>query len=130
VWSGCGSVNGEGKCVSLTANRRVTTTFKLLYQLSVGKAVSGSGTVTSSPAGIECGSTCSASFDHGTTISLTVLAAPGSRFKGWSGCDSTADGTCTVTMSAAKTVSAGFARQSHRNNTSASWIVGWLRRAF
>jgi hypothetical protein len=44
----------------------------------------GSGTVTSFPAGIDCGSTCAASFLTGTSVVLTASAAAGSEFGGWS----------------------------------------------
>lgn len=44
---------------------------------------SGSGTVTSSPAGINCPGTCSASFANGTLVTLTPVAASGSLFINW-----------------------------------------------
>ncbi len=70
---------------------------------------SGEGTVTSSPAGIYCSSACSAGFDEGSSVTLTEITAPGSAFAGWNGaCAGTAP-TCSVTMSAAESVSAGFA---------------------
>jgi hypothetical protein len=63
--------------------------------------------VTSSPTGISCGATCSASFASGTAVTLTAAAASGSTFTGWSGaCSGT--GACTVTMSAAQSVTATF----------------------
>jgi hypothetical protein len=77
------------------------------YTLSVTKPGSGSGTVTSDPAGINCGATCSASFDASTTVDLTAVAAAGSTFSGWGGACSGTD-TCQVTMDAAKAVSAAF----------------------
>ena len=51
----------------------------------------GSGTVTSSPAGISCGSTCSSSFTQGTAVTLTASPNVGSTFTGWggSGCSGT-----------------------------------------
>ncbi|HSB00244.1 MAG TPA: non-reducing end alpha-L-arabinofuranosidase family hydrolase, partial [Anaerolineales bacterium] len=71
------------------------------------KAGSGSGTVTSSPAGINCGSTCSASYASGTSVTLTPSAASGSTFGGWSGaCSGT--GSCTVNMNTNQTVTATF----------------------
>jgi hypothetical protein len=76
------------------------------YVLSVGKPGSGSGTV-SSPAGINCGPTCSATLASGTAVTLTASAASGSTFAGWGGaCAGT--GLCTVTMSSAVSVSATF----------------------
>ena len=75
--------------------------------LTVSKAGTGSGTVNSSPAGIDCGPTCSAFFDTGTAVTLTALPASGSRFSGWSGaCSGT--GACQVTMSTALSVTATF----------------------
>ena len=62
------------------------------FTLTVVKAGTGSGTVTSSPAGITCGSTCSALFASGTSVTLTATADSGSTFAGWSGegCSGTA----------------------------------------
>jgi aryl-phospho-beta-D-glucosidase BglC (GH1 family) len=75
--------------------------------LSVTKAGAGSGAVTSSPSGISCGSTCVASYSNGTSVTLTAAAASGSTFGGWSGgCSGT--GTCTVSMTAARSVTATF----------------------
>jgi hypothetical protein len=77
-------------------------------QLSVGKDGSGGGTVTSDPAGINCGYACSAEFDYGTPVTLTAVADTGSTFTGWGGaCSGTGD--CVVTMDAAKSVTATFA---------------------
>ena len=55
----------------------------------------GSGTVTSSPVGIDCGSACSGQFQEGVTVSLNAAAAPGSAFAGWGG-DCSGTGACTV----------------------------------
>ena len=78
------------------------------YVLSVTKAGSGSGKVTSDPSGIDCGGSCSAPYDSGTEVSLTAEPYDGSVFTGWSGaCSGT--GTCTVTMDDARSVTAAFA---------------------
>ena len=69
------------------------------YTLTVAKAGDGSGTVTSSPAGINCGADCSESYPQGAVVTLTAAPATGSTFAGWSGpCSGT--GSCQVTMSA------------------------------
>lgn len=75
--------------------------------LTVTKSGVGTGTITSSPAGISCGSTCSHAYARGTQVTLTAGAASGSTFAGWSGaCTGTA--ACTVTMDADHTVRATF----------------------
>jgi hypothetical protein len=69
----------------------------------------GEGTITSSPAGIECGATCSAEFEEGKTVTLTASPASGNAFNSWSGCLTKPTAlTCTVTMDKAKTVKASF----------------------
>jgi Divergent InlB B-repeat domain len=83
--------------------------FPLTQQaLTVSRAGSGSGSVTSSPSGIDCGSTCRASFNEGTSVSLTAVPAAGSTFTGWSGGGCAGTGACQVTMSADQTVTATF----------------------
>jgi endoglucanase len=78
------------------------------FALNVTKSGTGSGTVTSNTGGINCGSTCSATYASGTTVTLTATAASGSTFAGWSnGCTGTS-ATCTVSMTAARTVNAAF----------------------
>jgi uncharacterized protein (DUF2141 family) len=78
------------------------------FALTVTKDGTGSGTVTSSPAGIDCGSTCSANFTAGTQVTLTATADTGSTFTGWTGAGCSGTGTCVVTMDSAKSVTATF----------------------
>jgi hypothetical protein len=79
------------------------------YKLTLEKKGTGSGTVTSSPAGIECGATCSAEFDEDTPVTLTASADPGFEFAGFTGCDSEPSPTeCKVAMSEAREVTAEF----------------------
>jgi hypothetical protein len=71
----------------------------------------GAGTVTSSPAGIRCGSTCSMTVARGARVVLTAKPARNTRFKGWSrGCRHSRP-RCSVVMSAAKDVRARFVRR-------------------
>lgn len=77
------------------------------HVLSVIRAATGSGTVTSSPTGINCGGDCAEVYSHGTMVMLTATPAVGSTFLGWSGA-CTGTGTCTVTMTVARSVSATF----------------------
>jgi len=68
---------------------------------------SGTGTVASSPSGINCGSTCSANYNGGTVVTLTATPSGGATFAGWGGgCSGT--GACVVTMNAATSVTATF----------------------
>ncbi len=69
---------------------------------------SGTGTVTSAPGGISCGTDCSEPYLSGTAVSLTASPAAGYVFSSWSGCASVSGTTCAVTMSAAKSVKATF----------------------
>jgi Divergent InlB B-repeat domain len=68
----------------------------------------GSGSVSSNPAGIDCGATCSMSFTQGTSVVLTAMAASGQAFSGWSGACSGTD-SCTVMLNADTAVTAQFA---------------------
>lgn len=98
-------VTDAGTFSSPTQN--FTTSGVPSYALSVSKSGSGSGSLSSSPAGINCGATCSANFAQGTSVTLTPTPASGSVFAGWGGaCSGT--GSCTLTMDAAKSVSATF----------------------
>src|SRR5207249_866094 len=78
------------------------------FPLTVSQAGSGSGTVTSTPAGITCGTNCSASYPTGTLVTLTASPAADAIFGGWSGGACTGTGSCTVTLTAATTVTATF----------------------
>jgi alpha-tubulin suppressor-like RCC1 family protein len=89
-----------------TASTTLTVLDRLV--LAVTRAGAGSGTVTSSPAGINCGTDCSETYDSSSTVTLTATPATGSAFAGWSGCDATSGATCTVTMNTARTVTAIF----------------------
>jgi PKD repeat protein len=78
-------------------------------QLTVSKAGTGSGQVSSSPAGISCGGSCQASFDDGTSVTLTATPDASSVFTGWSGCTANGPNSCTVLLSQDTTVTATFA---------------------
>jgi hypothetical protein len=70
--------------------------------LRVAKKGTGEGTVTSSPAGIACGSDCAAEYDEGRQVVLSASPDAHSAFAGWTVTGSPAcpgTGTCTVLMS-------------------------------
>ena len=85
-WSG-GDCSGNGECLTtINADRSVTATFtKLNNTLSVFKSGNGAGSITSSPAGIDCGADCQEMYDIGTDITLSATPDPGSGFRGWFG---------------------------------------------
>ncbi len=76
--------------------------------LTVSKDGTGSGTVSSAPAGINCGGDCTEDYAADTVVTLTATAADGSEFTGWTGGGCSGTGTCVVTMSSAQSVTATF----------------------
>lgn len=66
------------------------------FALSIARAGTGIGTVTSVPAGIACGTACQASFEVGTVVELSAAASSESIFAGWSGDDDCSDGRVTM----------------------------------
>jgi hypothetical protein len=124
-WSGdadCsdGSVtmNGAKTCTASFALDSVSVT------LTVSKGGTGSGTVTSSLAGIGCGSDCSENYPSGTVITLTAKAASGSTFAGWSGQADCADGT--ITLNASATCTATFTANKGSAYTLTTTVVNQI----
>jgi hypothetical protein len=76
--------------------------------VSVSTNGTGSGSVTSSPAGVDCGATCTASFTNGTSVTLTATPDAGSEFRGWSGGGCSGTGTCTFTVNSGMSLTATF----------------------
>jgi hypothetical protein len=108
-WTGCDSVSGASCTVAMSNARSVTAIFMLQrFTLAVARSGVGSGAVTSSPVGINCGTACSSDYVVHTSVTLTASPAANSVLVGWTGCDSTSGATCTVLMSAAKSVTANF----------------------
>ena len=111
-WSGaCSGTSPSCTIPPDTISANVTAQFNSTvvqnHTLSVSRQGTGSGTVASSPAGINCGSTCTASYAAGTQVTLYAQPASGSSFAGWSGaCFGT--GSCTVSMDSARSVTASF----------------------
>jgi hypothetical protein len=104
-----GACAGTGLCtVKMGAAAIVTAAFEASVALSVSKTGTGSGKVKSTPAGIKCGATCSASYPASTAVTLTPKPGAGYVFAGWSGGGCTGMGPCTVTLSAATAVTAAF----------------------
>src|SRR4051812_24197830 len=66
----------------LTAAPAVAVTQAIQFVLTVTRAGSGGGRVTSSPLGIYCLTTCTHAFDSGTVVTLTAYPDPSSKFTG------------------------------------------------
>jgi M6 family metalloprotease-like protein len=107
--------NGTASSISITGIRQnadstMSATFQIAQSaeasLTVFKAGSGLGKVTSSPAGIDCGNDCVEIFDVGAVVTLTAEPASGSTFSGFGGNSDCTDGV--VTINAAKTCIATF----------------------
>lgn len=106
-----GACSGTAGCtVVLGADVSVSAAFAELkpvrHTLTVTRG--GDGRVVSTPAGIDCGDGCAASFTAGSTVSLVATPGAGSSFTGWSGaCSGT--GACNVSMAGDAAVTATFA---------------------
>ena len=99
----------EQDLVSMNNTATQATTVAPVFTLSVSKAGTGTGTVTSNVGGIDCGSSCSLASVSGTVVSLTATPTGSSTFGGWSGSCTSADPTsCTVTLNSDQSVTATF----------------------
>ena len=99
------------------------------YQLTVQSSGAGGGTITSSPSGINCGSTCTASFPSGTAVTLTEAANSNSTFGGWGGACSGA-GSCSITISANTSVTATFNAQANVSSLNHIVFLAQENRSF
>ncbi len=111
-WSGCDISSGDTCAIGMVADQTVWATFDqdgpVQHLLSVQRSGSGSGTVTSDIAGINCGADCSEPYDQGAVITLTATPTGGGSFSHWVGDCAVSGNQCTVTVDAAKTVNAAF----------------------
>lgn len=95
-------------CIVTVGNSTTTVIANFNPILQVAKV--GSGTITSSPSGINCGATCSKSYVFGTHVTLTATPDSGFEFLGWGGAAASC-GTnlvCVVTVSGYTSVTAAF----------------------
>ena len=120
-----GACTGSSCKLVLSSNQSVSAIFTATAQLMV--TVSGSGTVASTPAGINCPTTCAASFTPGTTVTLSAAPAAGFTFSGFSGACSGA--SCQVALSSGQnaSVSATFAQGQSHDVSSINHIIVMLQ---
>jgi hypothetical protein len=77
--------------------------------LSVNMGGDGFGSLTSSPAGIDCPTTCAASFPVGTDVTITGNPADADTFGGWhDACDGNVGQSCTRTINGPTTITGDF----------------------
>ena len=111
-WSGACSGTTTATCeVTMNAAKTVSATFKTAsaqtYTLTV--TAPSNGKVMSNTGGIDCGTSCTASYDSGTKVTLTAAPTSGYQLDSWGGaCSGATTTTCEVTMDSAKTVSVTF----------------------
>jgi uncharacterized repeat protein (TIGR02543 family) len=138
-WGGaCSGTTSTSCTVTMNAAQNVTATFSPIptYALTVNKAGTGSGTVSSDLEGISrkrisCGNSCTESYFSGTDVRLTATANNGFTFAGWSGACSGTSTSCTVKMDTAKTATATFVPNyiltiSTISNPTTLPIQGWV----
>ena len=99
-WAGACSGSAPSCKVTMDAAKSVTATFTL-KQFVLTLATVGSGTITANPQPV------GGTYGAGTVVALTATPAAGYQFSGWSGA-CTGTGACSVTMDAAKSVTATF----------------------
>jgi hypothetical protein len=95
-------------CSGYSNETMATTPSDVAFTLTVAIRGSAGGSVTSAPAGVGCGSSCSANYAAGTMVTLTATPGSQASFKGWGGGCSGAATTCTLAMSSAQSVRATF----------------------
>lgn len=104
-WSSGCAVNGTSCTVTMNADRSVTAQFRPLttYRIASGLGT-GTGVVTSSPAGLDCtitgrsiSGTCAITVPGGTNVSFIATATDGSTWRRWDGLCANADATCATT---------------------------------
>ena len=109
-WSG--ACSGTTTCtVSMTGTEKVSAAFDAGEVLTVSIAGSGSGTVTSSPAGINCPTTCSFTFPPNTPVTLSETPASNDAFTSWAGACSGSE-NCSLTVDASMSITANFSSEN------------------
>jgi hypothetical protein len=108
-WSGDCSGTDPVSSISSIAAPGKTCHAIFATSLSVNSGGSGFGSITSSPAGIDCPSTCTASFPVGTVVTLTLNAGDGQTNGGWhDACEGNVGQTCTRTINGPTSITGDF----------------------
>jgi len=108
-WTGSIITTTNPLILTIDEAQNVTATFTLdTHALTVN--LNGDGSVSSDPAGIDCGVDCSETYDYGTVVTLTAVPETGFSFTGWSGASCSGTNDCVLTMNSAQSVTATFTR--------------------
>ena len=111
LWQCLGLYNGQNaSCSSIKPSYLVNVT------------ISGNGTVTSNPTGINCGATCFGTFYNGTSVVLNATPSSGSLFSNWTGCDGGINNPCTIMITSARNVKATFI-SFHPTDINRNWKI-------
>lgn len=110
-WTGACSGSAATCNVTMDTAKDVTATFAAASRFTLSVVVDGTGTgvIVSSTGGFSCGGACSSAYSAGSVVTLLAVPTGTSTFTGWSGACGGAVASCTVTMDAAKSVTATFA---------------------
>lgn len=105
-WSG-GGCSGTSPC-SVLMDAGTTVTAQFTYPVTVSRAGTGTGSVTSTPTGVSCGTACAADFAFDSTVTLAATPGASSVFSGWAGAGCTGNGTCSFKVLGLTDVTATF----------------------
>ncbi len=122
-----GACSGSSCQLVLSGKQSVSANFTSVPPAQLTVSVSGSGTLVSNPAGINCPGTCTSSFPGGTIVTLSAEPSSGYHFAGFGGaCSGTA---CQLTLPSGQTtsVSAAFASGQPQNITAINHIIVMLQ---
>ncbi len=126
-WTGACAAAGSSPTCDVTALGAKTVSAVFTYPVAIELQGTGAGIVSSTPAGIDCGATCTASFPVDSTVDLAADADSASAFVGWSGGCGGIDPTCEVTVSAPIDVVATFDSVVSVEQDGAGTAYGWGR---
>ncbi|HEV8564794.1 MAG TPA: GH25 family lysozyme [Actinomycetota bacterium] len=124
-WTGeCASAGTSPTC-TVTALGDVSASAVFGYPVEVSLLGTGAGVVSSSPAGVECGTTCRGVFEAGSMVTLTATADSASTFGTWSGACAGSSPSCQVTLTGVMEVGAQFDATTQLGETGAGTGYEW-----
>jgi hypothetical protein len=109
-------ISGNESGYSNEVNKLISSSLLVQqYSLTIyrGGTSTGTGVVTSSPSGINCGSDCTEAYNAGTIVTLTATPAASSIFAGWSDGVCSGTGQCVITMNSDINVTASFTLKTY-----------------